>query len=176
MKLDLVSKTGREHILLIDVLRGVAIAGVFLFHTLAAAYGRYHFPWNGWFPQFQSVNSYLLLWPFNFGYVGVAIFFVVSGFCIHLSYLSNQNQSWIFFFKKRILRIYPLYLLALLFFFVGPIQMYPLRSGTEWWQFLSHVFAVHNFGSETYAGINPSFWSIAVEVQLYLIYPAGKRH
>jgi peptidoglycan/LPS O-acetylase OafA/YrhL len=49
--------------------------------------------------------------------------------------------------------------------------MYPLRSGTEWWQFLSHVFAVHNFGSETYAGINPSFWSIAVEVQLYLIYP-----
>lgn len=39
-------------------------------------------------------------------------------------------------------------------------------------QLLSHVALIHNLHPATLFGINPSFWSIAAEVQLYLLYPA----
>ena len=49
--------------------------------------------------------------------------------------------------------------------------MYPIPLDSLGWQITSHVLAIHNFGKETYWGINPSFWSLAVEIQLYLLYP-----
>ena len=36
---------------------------------------------------------------------------------------------------------------------------------------MSHVLLIHNFNASTFFRISPAFWSIAVEVQLYLIYP-----
>ena len=36
---------------------------------------------------------------------------------------------------------------------------------------LSHLFLVHNFNPDWYYGINGAFWSIAVESQLYVLYP-----
>ena len=45
---------------------------------------------------------------------GLEIFFVLSGFCIHLSF-SRQPQDWKLF-QKLFFRIYPPYLAALLFF------------------------------------------------------------
>ena len=41
----------------------------------------------------------------------------------------------------------------------------------SWFQFIEHALLIQNFNSQTFFGINPSFWSIAVEVQLYLLYP-----
>lgn len=108
----------------------------------------------------------------TYGSAGVAVFFVVSGFCIHLSYQRNRNQSWRDFFHRRFFRIYPPYLAALaLFFFVWPWGMLSLEGGTRQVQLLTHLFSVHNFHSLTLFGINGSFWSVAVEVQLYIIYP-----
>lgn len=39
------------------------------------------------------------------------------------------------------------------------------------WQVFSHALLVHNLDLRTLSGVNPVFWSIAVEAQLYLIYP-----
>lgn len=150
---------------LLNIYRGIAILMVFLHHVLAACYGAAHLPFNGSFKDFSSPPqgfSYYLFYPFSFFHAGVAVFFVVSGFCIHLSYL--KNKSWQAFFNKRFFRIYPPYLFALLLF----IAMLHVRSIT---QIASHSLLIHNFWEATFFGINSSFWSVAVEAQLYLIYP-----
>ena len=98
----------------LDPIRGIAILLVFVFHSLGTAFGRDELPWGPWFRDFNVPGSFLLLLPATFGWVGVAIFFVVSGFCIHLSY--SRLPQWSLFLQRRFFRIYPPYLVALLFF------------------------------------------------------------
>src|SRR5678815_655744 len=95
----------------IDALRGIAALGVVFYHAVA-----------------QTTNSgpdNLLRWPVkafqfisSFGYIGVFLFFVISGFCIHLQWAkaraTQQPQSIQFgsFWRRRIRRLYPPYLIA----------------------------------------------------------------
>lgn len=166
-----------QRVAFLDDIRGFAILAVFMFHALRAAYDQADLiPWAGWFRDPRLVEPYkLLLVPFNSGSCGVAIFFVVSGFCIHISHSRNQERDpWLKgFFIRRIFRIYPPYLCALLLFsFVYPWRRIEFGSSNDTQNFVSHALLVHNLGDlSIFAGINPSFWSIAVEFQLYLIYP-----
>jgi peptidoglycan/LPS O-acetylase OafA/YrhL len=159
----------RKHIEFLDLLRGVALIVVFLFHALGAACGRDQLPWGAWFREFSVSRSFLVLLPFSFGWSGVAIFFVISGFCIHLSF--NREPDWQDFFVRRFFRIYPPYILAVLLFAL----VFPwTRIGFSFAgviQFGSHLALIHNFDNHTFYGLSPAFWSIAVEVQLYLLYP-----
>lgn len=119
----------------------------------------------------QAPLAYWLVLPCSFGAAGVAIFFVVSGFCIHVSHVKSQETDFYGFSIRRVLRIIPPYFAALLIFgFIYPWRKV-LISPDGWIQFWSHLGLVHNLHGDTYFGINPSFWSIAVEFQLYLIYP-----
>jgi peptidoglycan/LPS O-acetylase OafA/YrhL len=121
---------------------------------------------------FQALHSPLVLYPLTYGPVGVAMFFVVSGFCIHMSHARSSTHSWGEFARKRFFRIYPPYLLALLvFYFMWPFRTYSLSSSSMQYQLFTHLFEVHNLSRDTFFGINGSFWSIAVEIQLYMIYP-----
>ena len=169
------SSAGTPHFPFLDVLRGLAILLVFLHHSLGAAYGYYWQPWKGLFPDFQSADAHWLLFPLTMGNCGVAIFFVVSGFCIHLSHIrrsSGSSETWKAFAIKRFFRIYPPYILALLVFYLSwPWRTYSLASPGWQHQFWSHALMLHNLEESTAFGINGSFWSIAVEFQLYLIYP-----
>ncbi len=81
-----------KHIDFIDHLRGVAFLAVLLIHVLAGLTGtRYaggdtigmnH--WDGLLRDFHPPLSLLAVFPAFVGWVGVPIFFVISGFCIHL--------------------------------------------------------------------------------------------
>ncbi len=162
-----------EHVQLIDYFRGIAILAVFLFHCLGVAFGHDQLAWGPWFSDFSTSRSFLALVPVTLGWAGVAIFFVVSGFCIHLSFLNGPANDWRVFFVRRFFRIYPPYLLALIFFAcVLPTTRLSFRSLFAWAQAGSHALLVHNLDQRSYFGINSAFWSIAVEVQLYLLYPA----
>jgi peptidoglycan/LPS O-acetylase OafA/YrhL len=164
-------KKNDGHIGFLDHTRGVAILAVMLFHTLGVTFGHDALPWQGWFRDF-SQREFLAFLPFSLGGAGVAIFFVVSGFCIHLSFQSS-GRNWAAFFIRRTFRIYPAYLAALLFC-VGLSAMHTLPDFTNpenWKDWLLHALLLHNFSGETFFGINPSFWSLAVEAQLYLLYP-----
>lgn len=101
------------------------------------------------------------------------MFFVVSGFCIHMSF-QQQGQKWGDFFIRRFFRIYPAYLAALVF--ILALDMVYNRQGVlgheDWMQVLAHLFLVHNFDPSKIFAINGSFWSLAIEGQLYLLYPA----
>jgi peptidoglycan/LPS O-acetylase OafA/YrhL len=162
-----------EHIYFLDYLRGIAIILVFVFHALGASYGTDQLNWNGWLRDFHHASpTFLLLLPATFGWSGVAIFFVVSGFCIHLSHERSKAKQFKIFFARRFFRIYPPYFVALIFFaLLFPLTRSRLDSINSFAQLGSHLLLLHNFDSRSFFGINPAFWSIAIEAQLYLLYP-----
>lgn len=163
-------KSPNRHIDFLDPLRGIAILLVFIFHSVGPAFGRDELPWGHWFRDFNVSTPFIFLIPATFGWVGVAIFFVVSGFCIHLSF--SRLPQWSLFFQRRFFRIYPPYLVTLLFFAViFPTTRLAFTSWHSAGQFVSHLFLFHNIDDRSFFGINPSYWSIAVEVQLYALYP-----
>ncbi len=169
--LPTVSVRGRtRHIAFLDHVRGVAILAVFLFHAAGAAYPYDRLPWDGWHRRLPVGWVDWLIAPARFGWAGVAIFFVVSGFCIHLSF--QRRPEWKDFFVRRFFRIYPPYFLAMLFFaFVLPLTRLDLHDRHAFIQLGTHLALVHNFGNTTLDGINGAFWTIAIEVQLYVLYP-----
>lgn len=75
-------------------------------------------------------------------------------------------MKWNAFFSKQFWRIYPPCLL-ILSFFINRIDI--SKSGLI--NFFSHVFLLRNLNNETFFAINDGLWSIALEVQLYFIYP-----
>jgi len=155
----------------LDGIRGIAIVAVFLVHSLGNAFGLVQLDWNGLFRNFNADRSFLLLYPLTYGVAGVSVFFAVSGFCIHLSHKQSKEKGWMSFLNRRFFRLYPPYLLAILvFFFLWPVPL-SIRSYDGAWQLVTHLFAIHNLFSATTFGLNMSFWSIAVEIQLYAIYP-----
>jgi peptidoglycan/LPS O-acetylase OafA/YrhL len=114
---------------------------------------------------------FVVFFPFHIGWTALPIFFVVSGFCIHLTY-SQPRSDLKSFYIRRFFRIYPPYLLALLVFtFFYPLTRIPFTKLTYWGQFLTHVFLCHNVSELSIVAINAPFWTIAIEVQLYLIFP-----
>jgi len=159
-------KESATRISFLDYVRGIAILSVFLFHALAASYGFSTFSWDRLVRSFSVPASFIALLPLHFGWMGVPIFFVVSGFCIHVSF-QQQGREWGSFFIRRFFRLYPAYLAALLLFML----LYTNTNHDLWLQFKSHALLIHNYNSQTYYGLNSSFWTIAIEIQLYLLYP-----
>ena len=162
----------QKHLDLLDYMRATAIVSVVAFHCLLVAGAQIY--WNTWVRNLNVPISNLLLFPLNLGSLGVAIFFVVSGFCIHLSF-QQQGKKYLDFYVRRFFRIYPAYLVAvLLFAFLVPktsLSFSDASSDESWKQLIAHLLLIHNFWPGTFTGINASFWSLAIEVQLYLIYP-----
>ena len=115
---------------------------------------------------------FVAFFPFHIGWTALPIFFVVSGFCIHLTYSQPRQADLKAFYIRRFFRIYPPYLLALLVFtFIYPLTRIPFTKLTYWGQFVTHLFLVHNVSELSIVAINAPFWTIAIEVQLYLIFP-----
>ena len=160
-----------EHILFLDHIRGFAIFSVLTYHILVASFGMKRvIAWNGWVRE--SANLPFFLQPFTAGLLGVAVFFVVSGFCIHLSHEKAKQKGFKVFFVRRFFRIYPPYILALcLFAFLFPTTRLAFHSLEDFAQLGSHFLLINNINKELFYGINGSFWSIVIEAQLYLIYP-----
>lgn len=150
----------------LDYVRGIAVLSVFLFHALGPSYGTGSLQWNCLFRDFRVPLGFDLLLPFHMGWMGVPIFFVVSGFCIHVSF-QQQGREWGIFFLRRFFRLYPAYLAAL----VLCIVLNTAGTRNLVFQFVTHALLIHNYSAQAYYGINSSFWTIAIEVQLYLLYP-----
>jgi len=160
-----------QHVGFLDQLRGLAILSVLMVHIASVVCGHSTLPWHTWHADFSNASGTTLwFFPFMYGWAGVAIFFVVSGFCIHLSFA--QNPNWRAFFMRRFFRIYPPYLFAVcLFALFIPWTRVGHTFFHKIFQIGTHLALVNNFDDATFGGINPNFWSIAVEAQLYLLYP-----
>ena len=114
------------------------------------------------------------------GWMGVDLFFVLSGFLITGILVDTKKSEGYFknFYARRCLRIWPLYYSALLFMFVIVPALRPSEAPTifsarsaPWWAF---PLFVQNFliPIPTMAtGLLGVTWSLAVEEQFYLIWP-----
>lgn len=162
---------GHLHLLRIDVLRGVAILCVFLLHWFGQAHGTDHLQWNGLArdPATAPSWSFWVFYPLSFGWMGVPLFFVISGFCIHASALKHGELRVGQFFWRRFWRIYPPYVAALLFSIV--LSRVDLSSAEGRGQLWSHLLLIHNWNAGWIFALNGVFWSLAVEAQLYVLYP-----
>ena len=109
---------------------------------------------------------------FASGYMGVTLFFVLSGFILTVTYSEALAQPsfrsvWNFG-VARLARVYPAYLVVLLYVFAttasdgGSLANWPL-----------HVLAVQTWSDSVYVAysFNPPGWSIGVEFFLYACFP-----
>jgi len=154
----------------IDALRGVAALGVVLYHTVAQT--QHAVPVNVFKLPVQVIQFLS-----SFGYVGVFLFFVISGFCIHLRWAkaraAQQFEQIQFggFWKRRIRRLYPPYLIAFALF----LGLAALTTGINVthlfvYDLVMHLLMLHNLDPQTCYSINGVFWTLAIEEQLYLAY------
>jgi peptidoglycan/LPS O-acetylase OafA/YrhL len=166
------SLENQHHFGLLDDWRGIAIILVFLRHCenafpqpLQEAFSQV--------PKFlmsalsgkvsaQDLFTFLFFYPMHLGWVALPIFFVVSGFCIHLSYAQSSRPDLKKFFVRRFFRIYPPYLLAVLFFAViFPVSRLPFNKLTYWGDLATHLFICHNISEVSVCAIVPSYWTIS---------------
>jgi peptidoglycan/LPS O-acetylase OafA/YrhL len=106
------------------------------------------------------------------GYHGVLLFFVISGFLITGILLGVRGQAaprqiLRAFVIRRMLRIFPVYYVALLFAFLLGIE--GARTSTGWHlAYLSNWYFVFRSG---FGGPLSHLWSLSVEEQFYLLWP-----
>jgi len=98
-----------------------------------------------------------------FGFLGVDIFFVLSGFIIYETYFANEDFELKTFFIKRFARLYPALICVLLVNLIIP----ELRSLSSASNFLASVFYFKNFQFWDWP-LGP-YWSLSAEEQFYLI-------
>ncbi len=157
------STTGR-HLPALDGIRGTAILLVLADHLL----------WSN--PVLQAPQWVLMLVSLHSaGWVGVDLFFVLSGFLITGILYDTLPSRHFFrnFYARRALRIFPLYYGFLLF-----LYLLSRLGGAHWralntLQFLTYTENLFGAGPPTNAWwINVNhFWSLAVEEQFYLVWP-----
>lgn len=151
------TSVNKEYIPQLDGIRGLAIILVISFHYL------------GYIPLF------------SFGWCGVDLFFVLSGYLItsRLIILQEQKNHLIKFYKNRALRILPLYYLSLILFYAA-FNLLVKKENLYLFDFYNHnwiSFALffQNWTLTSSGGIQENFlehfWSLAVEEQFYLVWP-----
>jgi peptidoglycan/LPS O-acetylase OafA/YrhL len=167
----------------IDALRGLAALSVVIYHArnifwvgLAQTYHR-----TGFHPNFNSYLGYLSA-PFNYGWLGVTLFFVLSGYCIHrrgaqmLVKDPAVKIDYRAFAVRRFWRIYPTYFAALVLT-AGIDWIIATRLGSNFPQRDDSMaaFGVSLLTLQGYLapffGSNGVFWTLAMEVHLYIAYP-----
>ena len=137
----------------LDILRAAAIILVFFYHYM-------------WFISKEPTFGFLS----HIGWVGVDLFFVLSGYLIgHQVFLPIANQqkfSLKIFYSRRLLRTLPPYLFVLGIYFLIPgfkeNEVLP-----SFWKFLTFT---QNFGLQQGTAFSQA-WSLCVEEQFYLIFP-----
>jgi peptidoglycan/LPS O-acetylase OafA/YrhL len=158
----------------ITVLRGVAAFVVFSGHCIT------------FFPSVVSdpVDFYAspplrkLLWPLLQGRDMVFLFVAISGYALYRNYFNDGDFRLKRYIVRRWNRIVPLYLVSLAIGLVS-VKLATNSNATDGTGvsiltlsgFLSHLFFIQNWNTDWIFQINPPLWSVAVEVQLYLLLP-----
>ncbi|MFM5412251.1 acyltransferase family protein [Aeromonas veronii] len=132
----------------LDVLRGVAALLVLFYHM-----------------EELSVAA----WPhiFYWGWVGVDLFFVLSGFFICLCVIRPREWKVIDFLKRRFLRIAPPYYVSMLLT-IAFSSFYFITTSNGIAHTVVHLLFIHSYLEQTHGSINGAYWSLGVEFSFYI--------
>jgi len=149
----------KNSLISIDLLRFFAAFAVYYYH--------------------QHIGSILakytqLYWLTYTDFIGanyaVPLFFLISGFCIHLS-MANKGLHLDIkkYYIARLWRLYPTYLVALLLsillIWIITAKPVPIQD------LMTHLFILQGFSETYFNTINVILWTITIELVLYLAYP-----
>jgi peptidoglycan/LPS O-acetylase OafA/YrhL len=154
------TRSGRQPAL--DGIRGLAIIWVVLYNT------------TNLLPPTQHGAWHLVAYLVHPGWIGVQLFFALSGFLITGALLDTQQTTNYFraFYARRALRILPLYytVLIVLLIVAPALHLAPTLLGANLKEQLSlWLFTVNWTNTAPYGFAH--FWSLAVEEQFYLFWP-----
>ncbi len=160
-----------------DCRSSYADAGDFLRVASVGFVGWFHIWQQSWQnPDLNLFGHTFRIYPLvACGYMFVDLMLLLSGFLLMLGWESGRSRNLRDFYTARAARILPSYLLCLavmLFVFALPGKLYS-SPGKMWKDLLTHLTFTHNFTYETYIAskLNVALWTLAVEVQFYLIFP-----
>jgi peptidoglycan/LPS O-acetylase OafA/YrhL len=145
----------------LDGLRGIAVLAVVFYHC---------------HPRLEGTWIYgASLW----GWAGVNLFFVLSGFLITSILLGSRQKPHYFrnFYGRRILRIWPVYVLVLVVVYLEAPWFAGLPVGraivtAPWWAYF--LFVQNLFHLSLPPAIGPT-WSLAIEEQYYFLWAPAVR-
>ena len=148
-------------------LRGLAALWVMSFHMLQSLV-----PLRGWVTlndAIKSISSPIDISPIFTGWAGVHIFFVLSGFVLYLSIITNEPINIKRYINRRFLRILPAYWAQMFLLFIasslGWLGSYSLGN------WVSHIFLLHNFDFLWSTSINAVWWTLPIELEFYILLP-----
>lgn len=152
-----------KNIISIDILRGFAASMVFF----------YHYGVGKVLAEKTNSKLFSLIDLIGSTY-SVPLFFLISGFCIHLSQLKyshfkgSTELDLVYYYKRRFWRIYPIYLIVLLFS-CAVSSLLGKKTSIE--DFSIHLLFLQGFSTSYFNSINLVLWTITIEVCFYILYP-----
>jgi len=145
----------------LDGLRGIAVLMVVWYHV--------------WQISWLAAPLPVLQFIPEGGFIGVDIFFFISGFVISYPFVQatlegKRRPTWGHFAYRRAIKIVPSYFLSI-------VLMYAIGyaatqgGGRPFFDITTHLLFIHNWFAQSYGSINGVLWTLAVEVQFYCVFP-----
>jgi len=153
----------------LHALRGIAAMGVLLFH------------WNAFFPDlnlaFRGTEWAGFHWqpfrPINFGWLGVPLFFVLSGYLLGGKLLHESLDSRVLsrYWSRRFLRIYPAIWLQLPVLLLVAWWLPELIRAPDWGALLRNATLWIHLPPWMTRPLNGVWWTLPVELMFYIVLP-----
>jgi exopolysaccharide production protein ExoZ len=140
----------------LDQLRGIAILAVICIHVSAR------------FPSNINLLDFIL----SLGAYGVQLFFFISAFTMCHVWNARKNTPDIkyIFYKARVLRIIPLFWMAIIFYGLERAFFHPTKIPSSL-DYILTAFSLHTFYPTSFNNVVPGGWSIGIEMTFYLVFP-----
>ncbi|MCC7054098.1 MAG: acyltransferase [Gemmatimonadaceae bacterium] len=139
----------------IDLLRGIAAFSVLVFHYLSRG------PRSDWITDvpLRSLEPVA-----RYGFLGVDLFFMVSGYVIFMSAIGRTPRAFV---ASRVARLYPaLWVAATITWLLTTWRGDP-RFAVTWVDWLWNLTLIPQYVGAEY--VDGAYWSLAVELQFYLM-------
>jgi peptidoglycan/LPS O-acetylase OafA/YrhL len=133
----------------IDLIRALAVISVLLFHYT------YYF-------KDEYVRWHYTGFRFTYGYLGVQLFFILSGYCIYLTIAHSRSLAD--FFAKRLSRLWPALIAAATVTFLA-IEIFGLPGrGVSILKYISNLLFLNVF---TNRYVDTVYWTLTIELKFY---------
>lgn len=154
------------HLAVLDGLRGIAILIVVWYHVWEWNWLSASFPLLGHRISFQVIPET--------GFTGVDLFFFISGFVLFYPYARTIFEGTALptvahYAYRRFIKIVPSYYLQIAL--LTGMFLAAFSGAALLKVYVTHLLFIHNWFPDTFGAVNGVWWTLAVEVQFYVVFP-----